>query len=358
MNYSRPSTAMLGVLLTLAMIWFLRISYVVTMPLVFACFIAAALWPVQRFLLRKLGRRFNWLALLASMTLFVLVAAVFVASIATAIGYIAGRAPQYFESTRDLWAKVAHWAQDRGLPVHRLTEGPATDEFFGWIRMYVLYGVASLWSLLGFLALVFFFTAMILVESRRWLDKTQAAFDNERGKKLLDSIRTTAAQVRDYLKTQSAISLTSGIIEGAFLWLLGVELAFVWGLLFFVLNFIPNVGSVVAMVPPTLVALVTLGPWWAAAALGGVILIDTTIGYVVAPLWQGRNLSISPLVVLLSVVFWGWMWGIVGAILAVPLTVAIMVACAHSDATRPVAMLLSSTSDPAKLKRQTHNQGS
>ena len=94
------------------------------------------------------------------------------------------------------------------------------------------------------------------------------------------------------------------------LWLIGVDFALLWGVMFFLFNYAPTVGSIVAGVLATLVALLQLGPLWAAVAAAGMIAIDQAIGNVLDPHLQGRSLDISPLVVLVSVIFWGWIWGL------------------------------------------------
>jgi AI-2 transport protein TqsA len=133
----------------------------------------------------------------------------------------------------------------------------------------------------------------------------------------------------------------TGILTGLYYWLVGIEFPFVWGLLATVLNFVRTIGSIVAIVPPTLFALAFGGFGTAALALVGLSVIQFTMGNAVDPALQGNALQLSETVVLLSVVFWGWLWGIGGAFIAVPLTIAVVLLCEEFEPMRPIAKFLS-----------------
>ncbi|WP_265584482.1 MULTISPECIES: AI-2E family transporter [unclassified Coleofasciculus] len=121
---------------------------------------------------------------------------------------------------------------------------------------------------------------------------------------------------------------------------LGVDLAFVWGLVAFVLNYIPTLGSIIAVIPPTLVALVFEGVGIGIATLIGLAVIQVVMGNFIDPRVQGKSLQLSPFVALISIVFWGWVWDISGAILGVPMTVAIILLCQEFKSTRGIAIVL------------------
>ena len=141
----------------------------------------------------------------------------------------------------------------------------------------------------------------------------------------------------------------------AFVWLLvlGVDFAFLWGVLTLLLNYVPNVGPLVAGVLPAPLALIQHGWLWALLVVAGLAVTEQVIGNYVDPKLQGKSLDISPLVVLLSVIFWGRVWGVAGAVLAVPLTATVVIACAHIPALRPVALLLSRSADERTLEAET-----
>jgi predicted PurR-regulated permease PerM len=114
----------------------------------------------------------------------------------------------------------------------------------------------------------------------------------------------------------------------------------VWGLLAFVLNFIPTLGSLIAAIVPALVATLFQGPAIGAATLAGLAVIQTILGNFVDPKLQGTYLKLSPFVALLSIVFWGWVWGIPGAFIGVPMTAAVMLFANEFKSSRPIAIML------------------
>ena len=130
--------------------------------------------------------------------------------------------------------------------------------------------------------------------------------------------------------------------------MIGLELWWLWGLLNFLLNYIPTLGSFLGVIPPALFALVQFDGDWSMvlAAVGVVGGVQLVMGNWIDPLVQGKALELSPLVVLFTVTFWGWVWGVAGALIAVPLTVLIALVCAESERTRWIAILLAG--DPSE----------
>jgi predicted PurR-regulated permease PerM len=175
-------------------------------------------------------------------------------------------------------------------------------------------------------------------------DKLRAAFSPARADAIIEITGTISRQIGAYLGALFVISLVTGLcVWGALAWM-GIEFAFAWGLLAFVLNFIPNIGSIVASIPPVLTALVQFAPSiWPAVGVAAVLLvIQNTLGNFVAPKVYGDRLNLSPVVILLFLVFWGWLWGIVGALLAVPIAAAIQIALSHIPALAPLAVMMGS----------------
>jgi AI-2 transport protein TqsA len=133
------------------------------------------------------------------------------------------------------------------------------------------------------------------------------------------------------------------------LYLFDVRLLPVWAILTLLLSFIPNLGSVLSGVLPTLYALVTKDFQTALLIGAGLFAIEQVVGNFIDPRLQGRQIAISPLVVLAAILIWGWIWGVAGALLAVPMTIAIMVACAQVPALRPLALILSDQTEEDEL---------
>ena len=138
-------------------------------------------------------------------------------------------------------------------------------------------------------------------------------------------LRTVSQDIQKYLGVKTLVSVATGTLAGGLCAMLGVEGALLWGMVAFILNYIPAIGSVIAAIPPMLIILVDKGVWWAAMVLAGYIAINIVFGNVLEPLLLGRRFGVSTLVILVSVLFWGWLWGPLGMFLAVPLTMLVKV---------------------------------
>jgi len=150
------------------------------------------------------------------------------------------------------------------------------------------------------------------------------------------------AKVQRYLGMKTVVSAVTGMCATLLLTVIGVDFALLWGLVAFLLNFIPTVGSIIAAVPAMAVALVQpdLGPLPMLAVGAGYVVINTLIGNIIEPQLVGRRLGLSPLVVFLSLVFWGWVWGPVGMLLSVPLTISVRIALERNEDLHWIAVLL------------------
>ncbi|MBE9486743.1 MAG: AI-2E family transporter [Chloroflexi bacterium] len=148
--------------------------------------------------------------------------------------------------------------------------------------------------------------------------------------------------VRQYLAIKTLVSLATGLIVAIGLMLLGLDYFLLWGLLAFLLNYIPNIGSIIAAIPAVLLAVVQLGMFKALLVAAIYLAINVIMGNAVEPRLMGRKLGLSSLVVFLSLVFWGWVLGPIGMLLSVPLTMIVKIALDVNDSTRWLAILLSS----------------
>lgn len=152
--------------------------------------------------------------------------------------------------------------------------------------------------------------------------------------------------IKRYMVIQTAISLTDGILIGIWLAILGVDFPVLWGLLAFLLNYVPNLGSIIAAIPAVLLALIQLGMGRAALVGAGYIVIDFTLGNIVQPRLMGRGLGLSTLVVFLSVIFWGGLLGLWGMVLSIPITMTFKIAFESNASTRWIAVLLGPEPSP------------
>ncbi|MDH3392437.1 MAG: AI-2E family transporter [Desulfobulbaceae bacterium] len=201
----------------------------------------------------------------------------------------------------------------------------------------------SFFAFLGNGFWVLLFMVFMLAERENMTRRLSRALGEEKAVSVLAAMERINQAVQRYLGMKICLSFLTGLLVGVILKCFGVPFAFLWGVLTFLLNFVPNIGSVVATLPPVAVALFQTGSvlssFFVALAL---IAVQMVVGNVLEPRLMGKGLNLSPLLVLLSLLFWGWMWGIVGMLIAVPLTAAIKIACEQLAATRPVAILMSS----------------
>jgi predicted PurR-regulated permease PerM len=151
-----------------------------------------------------------------------------------------------------------------------------------------------------------------------------------------------ADSLRRYLAIKTGVSLATGLLVGIWLWILGVDFPFLWGLLAFLLNYVPNIGSIIAAVPPFLLSTIQLGWGTSLLVAVGYLAVNMIFGNLVEPRFLGRGLGLSTLVVFLSLLFWGWVLGTVGLFLSVPLTMTAIIALKSKPETRWIAVMLGS----------------
>ena len=181
----------------------------------------------------------------------------------------------------------------------------------------------------------------ILLEAATFSGKLQAAFGG--GRKTLGPFEEFLKSVNRYLVIKTAMSALTGLVVGVFLAIMGVDFAALWGLAAFLLNYIPTIGSILAAIPAVLLALVDIGTGGAIGVAIGCGIINVGIGNILEPRLMGKGLGLSALVIFLSLAFWGSVLGLGGALLSVPLTVAVKIALNVREDTRWLAILMGSS---------------
>ncbi|ETW12881.1 hypothetical protein ATO8_10068 [Roseivivax marinus] len=193
------------------------------------------------------------------------------------------------------------------------------------------------------LFLVVLYAAFFFAERAVFADKVSIALGGlRRGRKAVDLVDRINTRISDYLLVKTFVNLVLGAVSFAIMWLIGVEFALFWAVLIAFLNYVPYFGSLIGVLFPVLLSLVQSGSFgFAALALATLTVAQVYVGAVLEPRLMGRTFNLSPAVVLLALAFWGALWGIAGAILAVPLTASLVIVLAEIDATRPIAVMLS-----------------
>lgn len=194
--------------------------------------------------------------------------------------------------------------------------------------------------------LIFIMMIFILFEAS-WLPRRlQLAF----GWRPEDLSRMTDArrEIQRYLGIKTLVSLVTGISIGLWVWIVGLDFPELWGLIAFFLNYIPSIGSFVAAIPAVFLALINMGVGPALLVMLGYAVVNLLLGNLVEPHLLGRRLGISTLVVFLSLVFWGWVWGPIGMLLSVPLTMVLKILLEHTEDFRWFAQLIGANPLPER----------
>ena len=186
--------------------------------------------------------------------------------------------------------------------------------------------------------LILFTVIFMSLEINTLPRKLKKVFNNP--DKSLSQVNEIYQNINRYIGIKTLTSLGTGVLVYIFLLIVGVDYPLLWGVLAFVLNYIPTIGSIIAVIPPLLLSLVQLGFIEAIVVLAGYITINTIIGNILEPKFMGMGLGLSTLVVFLSLVFWGWVLGPIGMILSVPLTITIKIGLDSSEETRWLAVML------------------
>lgn len=200
------------------------------------------------------------------------------------------------------------------------------------------------------LVLVLIFLVFMLLGKPYFECKIKAAFPVSQSRKIARVIGSIARQIGRYLTIKLVVSLVTGFLVWLSCILIGIDFPVTWGALAFFLNFIPTVGSIIASIPPVILAVIQFYPsyWQAMTAAVCMLSIQQIMGSFVEPKVQGDNLNLSPVVILIALVFMGWLWGVVGALLSVPMAVAVKIVCENIAALKPISIMMGSGKTYAK----------
>jgi predicted PurR-regulated permease PerM len=232
-----------------------------------------------------------------------------------------------------------------------------TDKvLFGYINPGVVMNLTAtmftaLSSVLSNVLLILFTVIFILLEASSFPVKLRSVLDNPQA--VFPQVTRFVHEIKRYMVIKTLLNLVGAVLVTIWLYILGVDFPILWGFLAFLLHFVPSIGSIVAAIPAVLLALVQLGGESAALTATGYLVIGTILGNIVEPRVMGRRLGMSTLVVFLSLIFWGYLLGVVGALLCVPLTMTVKLACEASEDTQWIAVLLGPEIVPEGIPAET-----
>jgi predicted PurR-regulated permease PerM len=330
---------LLGVLVVIALGGVLYVLRGIILPFLVAIFLAQLLDPVIRALTR-LRLPHALATALALLTMSILLVLTGILLYAGALSFAKGF-PTYEPKLRklvDLLVSSVQFAPQEWRLADLGAQLAGTS-----VANAVLSSLGSFVAFAGDLLLIFIFMVFLLVGQRHMPTRIRRAFEVDRAQRINDVVERITQQMQTYLGAKALISFVTGILVHLFLVLFDIDFAILWAVLAFMLNFIPSVGSSLAAVPPILIALLKfdspMPAVWVAVCL---TVINVTLGGLIEPRLMGQRLNLSPLLVIMSLLFWGWLWGITGMALAVPIMVSLKIICENIPTLHFVSILMSS----------------
>jgi AI-2 transport protein TqsA len=319
--------------LVIGLLYFARSVFA---PVALSLFAVAVVWPVQQWLEARLPQL---VALAISLSLTVLALSALLALSVWGIGQVGRWMIVNAAHLQDFYTQLIQWLESHGIFV----VGIFLDRFdVAWLVRPAQSLASIVQSLVGFSALVLVFLMLGLLEVEDVKGKLRTVCPEDFSVPMLRAGKSIAEKFRRYAVIRTVTSLLTGLMVALLCWTLGVELAAAWGVLAFVLNFIPFIGPFVATVLPAVFAIVQFQSWEAATIIfAGASLIQFLIGSYLEPRLSGSALSISPFLVVFAVFFAALLWGIPGAFMGVPLAIAVLTILEQYPSTAWISQLLS-----------------
>ncbi len=325
----------------------LKLGAPILLPFALALFLAVMSLPITFWLQRHLP---PWLSIVLTMLVTVSLFSVLILLAMQSFSELQPRLPGYSESLNGLKDSAVEWVQesewlggpvvDRYLTLDVIEAGAVFDVLGGAVR--------QAGSFLSSTFLILLMMVFMLAEATIFPYKMRAIMRPRAGsgRRMTKIIR----EIQVYLGIKTAVSLVTGLLIGTWAWLLGLDFPVLLGLIGFALNYVPTIGSILAVIPALFLSLVQFGTFGhSILVLGGYLFVNMIFGNIIEPNLMGRRLGLSTLVVILSLIFWAWVWGPVGALLAVPLTMVVRIMLENTEDLRWVAVLLDKSPPQARL---------
>ena len=307
----------------------------IIIPILLSLFIAIILSPSYNFFRKK--RVPDILSILIVILFFIIFIILIVKLIGTSVTDFSANIDGYSDKLSLYYSSLVHDGEIFGFTLPIDTFSTIIDS--KRIMLFATSIMKSMSSMLtnGFVILLT--VVFMLLESTHFAQKIEFA---DKSKDTMKQINEIFAKIQNYMVLKSLISLLTGFIIWLALSLIGTDYAFLWAVLAFMLNFIPNIGSIIAAVPAVLITLVQYGFVSAFLVVGVYFGVNIIIGSILEPKIMGKGLGLSTLVVFLSLLFWGWLLGIVGMLLSIPLTIMAKITFDANKNTQWISILLGS----------------
>ncbi len=312
----------------------MRAASPLLVPMFLAVFIAIVSAP-PLFWLKKKGIP-SVVAMCIVMVALLVTMVLLAALVGTSLDTFLRDMPEYQHRLQEKLSTLLAWLDAKGLDVGDQKLVEVFDPGVG--LQLVTRIVTGLGNVLTNGFLIMLTVVFILLEASSFSDKIGALLDNP--ERSFNRLTLFFENIQRYMAIKTVISIATGAAIALWLAVIGVDYALLWGIIAFLFNYIPNIGSILAALPAVALALIQLGTTPAILAAAGYLFVNTVVGNIIEPRVMGRGLGLSTLVVFLSLVFWGWVFGPVGMLLSVPLTMTVKIALDGSDETRWIAVLL------------------
>ncbi len=339
-----PGARLLFIMACLVVVVYgLRYASAILLPSVLALFLAVLSLPVMLWLRnRKVPA---WLSILLPVILNIAVIGLLILVVSQSVSQLQTRLGLY---VRELQAIQTTWLiaieARTGLT---LVDYITTDLIDPAAVVDLARGaVGRAAQFLGTTLMVFLIMAFMLSEATVFPEKFRFIIGDGESKE--GRLTKIATEIQTYLGIKTVVSLATGVVLGAWAWVMNLDFPVLLGLIAFLLNYVPTVGSILAAIPAVLLSLILVGTvGHALLVAAGYVLVNTLFGNILEPSLMGRRLGLSTLVVILSLLFWGWAWGPLGALLSVPLTVIVKIWLENTQDLKWVAILLDKSPPPA-----------
>jgi len=323
-SFSSASRALIVSAAVIIVIAGLKQSAPLIVPFLLSVFIAVISFPLMC--------KLQLVGIPKGLSLFIVILIVF--SIGVGVTLLVGSSitdfsrmlPVYQEKISVQWIQVLQWLSNYGIPVGETLKSVINPGAAMSLVSSILKGFGNVLadSFLIILTVIF-----ILIEAAGLTQKFLSLNKDpviDGGDDVQVFSQVFVEKVRNYMSMKTIISMITGLVIGIALWVIGVDYPVLWGVLAFMLNFVPNIGSIIAAVPAVMLTIVQLGISQALLVAGVYVVVNIIVGSVIEPKYMGKGLGLSTLVVFVSLVFWGWVLGPVGMLLSVPLTITLKLA--------------------------------
>ncbi|MBR9979319.1 MAG: AI-2E family transporter [Bacteroidetes bacterium] len=346
---------LLGVMVVFATGVLLNEMQAVLLPFLLALFLSFIFKPVIIFLRKK-----SIPNIIALLMVFIFISALFFglsSIIYKSFESFVSQAPKYQQKLLGLLREFTLMIDQVAYRLDVKPENFSLGEFIdiNALTSVLTYGAGSLFSGLGNVFIIMLVMFFILAGSGNLSAKVRNAFKEEHAEQLSSMIESIDLRVRQYLITKTLVSVATGTLTTMILMILGVDFALLWGFLTFLLNYIPNIGSTLSVVFPFTISLLqfdTIGMPLLVLIL--LVVTQVLMGNVIEPKVMAFSLNLSPLLVISALIFWGWLWGVWGMILSVPMMSILKIVFENTEKLRPIAVLMSGMNTEAKkIKKES-----